>query len=396
MGDFDGIPVRLCVDQFLPEHLHEVAGKLAASERPRDSVLMDPALFLPGNNVFQNAAMGPADVSSLVFQRMGLLRKAKWEPGRTISIGFYPGAPRGVESRIMQILEESSEVLYLNWRQVPVNQAEYRVAFKAGNGLWSMIGNQSLMVQGQPTCNLGDVNWSDPRDLIRCVRHEIVGHGTGCLHAQSLETYSDIVDLDLPAILTYYQRSQGWDYATAKAQFDKTANAEVEQGLQTRTSVMAYEINPQFDRNGIGVPFNWDWDLEDMAQFRRSYPRPAQPSPPPLPPPVSPDPPQPISQAKLLKWRRVETVPYQAGGVSRFRITAPAETDLTVRVQDLAAGTPLLDLVGGKTVSLQPMPGDRSDVVKFLGHLSAAGDYELLVRFTGVAPRAFNIIAEKK
>lgn len=389
MGDWDGIPMRFCVDQYLPDHLHETAGKLASSERPADAILMDPTFDIP-EGVFRSAEFTPEDQSRLLFQRMGLLRKAKWEPGRTIAIGFTSDAPPGIPSRIMAILEESSQVLNLHWRQVSVSQAEYRVAFQRGAGLWSMIGSQSLMVRDRPTCNLGDINWGDPRDLVRCVRHEIVGHGTGCLHAQSLESYSQIIDLDLPAILAYYQQSQGWTYEQAKAQFDKVSRAEVEEGLQTRTSIMAYEIPPQFDRKGRGIPFNWDWDEADREQFRRSYPGSG-----PADPPDGDGPPPGPGQPLRLPWRKVMEVAFPAGGVVILRVRAPAATNLTVRIQELAAGTPTVDVVGSATVRLKPTSGSRRDVVRFIGRLGGPGDYDLLVRFQGPAPDSFKIVAER-
>jgi serralysin len=386
---FADIPVRLCVDQFLPDHLHEAAGREAVRECPRQAVLLRP------EDVVSDRDLRSVDQPErLVYQRLGLLRKAKWEPGRTIAIGFHPDAPQGVPSRIMAILEESSQVLNLAWRQVPVEKAEYRVAFVRGNGLWSTIGTQCLMVRGQPTCNLGDVNWADPRDLVRCVRHEITGHGTGALHAQSLESYSQIVDLDLPAILQYYMQSQGWSYQQAAAQFEKVASAEVEEGLQSRTSIMAYEIARRFDRRDVGVPLNWDWDATDKAQFRKSYPGADGLIPAPHPTTPTPD-----ADAPILTWGRPLVLPFAPGGVARAVYRADQTTRAVVRVLEAASGSPLLDVIptGGTAVRVQPQPGTDADgfLTSFAFTLVAPAVGELHVSFRGPAPHVLAIKADR-
>jgi hypothetical protein len=261
-------PVRLCVDKFLPNHLLKSAGRIASKERPEDSVCLRPENLIGTTKEIRSIE----DESSIIFQKMGVLRSAKWERGRTINIGFYDDAPRGIPSTVMSILEEGTQYGNLNWRQVPVNTAEYRVSFIKGKGLWSYIGNQSLSIIQGATCNLGDTNWNDPRDIRRVVIHEIWGHGSGCLHAQSLPSYSQIIDLDEEAIIRYYMSSQGWSYEQAKQQWVKVSQAEIESSLrETRTSIMAYEVNKQFDRRRIGIPFNWEWDEEDKKQYGVVY-----------------------------------------------------------------------------------------------------------------------------
>jgi serralysin len=389
---FAGVPVRLCVDRWLADHLLAPAGKLAARERPDRAVLLAPTADLPDDSsgaIVRDAVFTDEDRAHLIFARVGLLRKAKWDIGRTITIGFYPDAPAGVPSRIMTILEESSEVMNLRWRQVPVDRAEYRVGFQRGNGLWSLIGSQCLMMTSGPTCNLGDVNWSDPRDLVRCARHEIVGHGSGALHAQQLPSYAQLVDLDEPAIINYYMQSQGWSYEEAQAQFAKVAAADIEEGLATATSIMAYEVNPHFDRRGVGIPFNWDWDDADRAQFARSYPQ----AGPVLPPVPDQDPP---SGVPALPWGKVVVLPYR-GGVVRARLTATGPLAFALRIQEAAAGTPVLDLIsrGNPPVRVPPAVRPRGDVTRFEAQLAAGGTYEAQIGFNGPAPTEIRVVASK-
>lgn len=362
-------PLRLCVDRFLLEPQHELAGYLACRERPRDALLMDPGSLLPPGT--DRDLLPPAEASRLVMARMGLLRRARWEVGRTVAIGFYAGAPQGVPSRIMAILESCAAHGDLHWRQVPVNQAEVRVAFVRGNGLWSNIGNQGLLVRSGPTCNLGDVDWSNLRDLARCVYHELSpGHAAGTLHAQQLPSYSDLVDLDEPAIINYLMRSQGWSREQAQAQYDKVRQAEIEGGRASRTSIMAYEVPPQFDRRGVGIPFNWEPDATDWEDFGTFYPLKVS-RPDPAPPGDDATPLTPAVPAAVT-W--VEGIPEHLA----FTLNAAGPVDLRFGREGRPNGLTVAVRAGGNSpVALTPREApDGTLVATFFG---STGDYEAIV-----------------
>lgn len=394
MSDWADIPLRMCVDRVLPTELHGIAGKIAVAERPRDALLLRPEDFLPPDLL--NQMDHPEQV---LYQRLGVDRRALWEPGRTISIGFYPDAPAGTPSQIMTILEQNCQHGNLSFRQVPVDQAELRIGFRVGGGLWHYIGSQSLTIRQGPTGNLGDIQWSNPQDIYRVVSHEICpGHACGAEHAVTLPDAGNFVRLNKPAIIAYYQRTQGWSYEQAAFQFELPPGTQILGGAGSRDSIMWYEIPPQFTTDGVGIPFNWKPDATDWEGFSKFYPgrdtpvTTPGPSPPPTPtPPVGPPP---VNPAEQLTWGRIVRQAYQPAGVHMFWFQVSRETNATLKVQDLEPqGNPFVDIIpsGSTPVRLVPQPGHRDDVVLFPFHLQGAGRYTLMVQFRGTPPSDFKV-----
>ncbi|KAJ7255630.1 hypothetical protein C8J57DRAFT_1075447, partial [Mycena rebaudengoi] len=131
-------------------------------------------------------------------------------------------------NKVDQVVQEWS--LYANitfHHSTELQGTTVRITFNPDQGSWSFVGTKNSSIPaGQATMNLGWIadttNMAD--DERGVILHEF-GHVLGLLHEHESPARSGTIHLDENNVYAYYEKTQGWNAATVKAQIIDVYNS---------------------------------------------------------------------------------------------------------------------------------------------------------------------------
>jgi hypothetical protein len=251
--------IKSCTVVPVPDEKFVDAAIAAVQENPDNAPIRD----LPGG-----VAPGPGGVF-----RMAVLTQKRWQPGRTLKVKFQGGEPQ-VRERLIPFARQWEEHANIRLDFVGEDEAaEIRVAFRQGDGSWSYLGTDALVIGAdRPTMNYG---WLDPGDpdaeYSRVVLHEF-GHALACIHEHMHPDGG--IPWDLPKVYAYYQATQGWSPAEVDRQvlfqYDRT---QTNSSDYDRDSIMHYPVPEALTVGDFAVGWNDVLSARDKEFIAEVYPR---------------------------------------------------------------------------------------------------------------------------
>lgn len=251
--------IRSCTVVPVPDELFVDAALAAIEENPDNAPIRD----LPAD-----VAPGPGGVF-----RLAVLAEKRWQPGRTLRVKFLGGEAR-VHERLIPFARQWEEHANLRLDFVGESEAaEVRVAFAKGDGSWSYLGTDALVIGAdRPTMNYGWLDPQDPdREYSRVVIHEF-GHALACIHEHMHPDGG--IPWDLPKVYQYYMATQGWTSAEVDRQvlfrYDQTLTNFSE---YDRDSIMHYPVPEALTVGDFEVGWNDVLSSRDKEFIATVYPR---------------------------------------------------------------------------------------------------------------------------
>jgi hypothetical protein len=152
--------------------------------------------------------------------------------------------------------------------------ADIRVAFVTGDGSWSYIGRDSLLVAAPaPTMNFGwFTDETTDEEIRRTAVHEF-GHALGLIH----EHQSPVAGIpwDVPKVYAWYSKNMGWDQAMVDANvLTKFAASTTNFSAYDSTSIMQYPVPASLRIDKIEIGMNTQLSSMDKTAIRLWYPFP--------------------------------------------------------------------------------------------------------------------------
>lgn len=250
--------IKSCTVLPVPDDLFVDAALAAVDENPDNAPIRDlPAGLAPG--------LGGAT-------RMAVLTEKRWKAGRTLRVKFQGGDPR-VRERLIPFARQWEE--HANVKLDFVGEggdADLRVAFRQGDGSWSYLGTDALVIGAdRPTMNYGWLDPDDPdREYSRVVLHEF-GHALACIHEHMHPEGG--IPWDLPKVYRYYTATQGWTQAEVDRQvlfrYDQTLTNFSEYDAD---SIMHYPVPEALTVGDFEVGWNDVLSPRDQEFIGRMYP----------------------------------------------------------------------------------------------------------------------------
>ncbi|HUO85989.1 MAG TPA: peptidase [Thermoanaerobaculia bacterium] len=257
--------IKTCTLLPVPDELFVDAAIAAVAENPDNAPIRD----LPAG-----LAAGPAGVA-----RMAVLTEKRWLPGRTLRVKFVGGDPR-IRERLIPFARQWEEHANLPLDFVGGDEAaEIRVAFRIGDGSWSYLGTDALVIPAdRPTMNYGWLEPGGPDDeYSRVVLHEF-GHALAAIHEHMHPEGG--IPWDLPKVYAYYQATQGWTPAEVDRQvlfqYDRTQTNFSEYDAD---SIMHYPVPQGLTVGDFEVGWNRVLSPRDAEFIGTVYPFAARPEP---------------------------------------------------------------------------------------------------------------------
>lgn len=201
--------------------------------------------------------------------------EAKWPLNAEIRIRFLEGSDH-LKARVRHYAEAwiAPGMAALSFRWVDRGEADIRVAFRQGNGSWSMLGTECRRIadQSEPTMNYGWLTDDSPEPEIReVVLHEF-GHALGLIHEH--QNPAGGIHWDEAAVIRDLSGPPNmWDEETIRDNVLRhyTPDAVTGTGLDPH-SIMMYPIPEAWTAGDFHTGFNTDLSTTDRALIRAAYP----------------------------------------------------------------------------------------------------------------------------
>jgi serralysin len=197
-----------------------------------------------------------------------------WEAGQTLRVRFNGGSA-ALRLRVQRVAEEWRPHANVRFIFVADDQpAEIRIGFVSGDGSWSLIGRDALLVPASSqTMNFGWLADDTADDeLRRVVLHEF-GHALGLIHEHQSPVAS--IRWDVPKVYAWYSKNLGWDEATVNANLlTKYDAATTNYSAYDPTSIMQYPVSASLTLDGTEIGWNINLSSMDQAAIRAWYPFP--------------------------------------------------------------------------------------------------------------------------
>jgi hypothetical protein len=211
--------------------------------------------------------------------RAAMLNAARWEDGREIRVRFLEGDP-GLQQKVRAVAERwvAKDMANLSLLWVDRGPEEIRIAFRPGQGSWSVLGRECETVAAdQPTMNFG---WLTPDSedaaIARVVLHEF-GHALGLIHEH--QSPRGGIRWNVPAVLAQLGGPpNNWDEATIRFNvLDHYLPGATTGTAVDPKSIMMYPIPEAWTLDGFSATLNDDLSAQDVALIRETYPHGARP-----------------------------------------------------------------------------------------------------------------------
>jgi len=249
--------IKVCIDRILPAGLMLEASKRSIEENPENAgvIRVRPGLGVPARSPM----------------RMALVTGRKWKNGRTLRVSFMGGEPY-VRDKVKDFAKGWCEHANLGFEFGSDPDADIRISFAPGEGSWSWIGTESLVIpKNEATMNLGWLTRGTANDeYSRVVLHEF-GHAIGCLHEHQNPAAS--IKWDQQAVYRYYMGPpNNWSKEDVDGNlFDTYARDKTQFTDFDAKSIMIYAIPPEHTTDGYTVSTNSTLSQTDIQFISTAY-----------------------------------------------------------------------------------------------------------------------------
>ena len=247
--------ILCCIDRELPPDLRFSASRLALTENPANTPLIDAHFVPPG--------IRPAEIAALT----GKL----WQPGRVLRARFLDGDAM-VQQRLQPFALEWSKFAGITFVFGNDPDAEIRISFK-DRGSWSYIGTDCLSIpKTQATMNFGWLTrTTSDEEYSRVVTHEF-GHALGCIHEH--QNPSTNIPWDKPKVYAFYAGPpNNWSHDQVDINLFETYSRDQTQFSRfDPKSIMLYPIPNDFTIGDFQVGWNTVLSDTDKSFIAALYP----------------------------------------------------------------------------------------------------------------------------
>ncbi len=267
---------RVCVDKTLPVSKLAEAAENAMRERlgnaPDSSAVGDVDNWLTKFGDALGVMLDAPEIGAAV-----LLSSKRWQPGREIRVGWFPG-PYFESDRLRERIRYHANALEtymnLNFRFIGWNadEADLRLSDERG-GSASYVGTDNLSIpKGEPTMWFGWLTPDSPdAEIRRVVKHEFL-HAAGLGHEH--QNPKGGLPWNEAAVYDYYMRTQGWSREDVYYQvIRRYSQSMVVATERDPKSIMHYPVPAQLLTDpSKAVGWNSDLSAGDKAFLRSVYP----------------------------------------------------------------------------------------------------------------------------
>lgn len=205
---------------------------------------------------------------------LAVLTAKRWKTnGVRLTVGFLDDPPADLRARIISHMNAWDRTAKVQFTET-AGDAQVRIARVAGDGYWSYLGTDVLLIEkDQPTMNLeGFTMQTRDSEFHRVVRHE-TGHTLGFPHEHMRGELVERIDRE--KAIEYYMASQGWSREEVIAQ----VLTPIENGSLLGTSradsnsIMCYQIPGALTVDGEPIAGGLDIDDLDYGFAAICYPK---------------------------------------------------------------------------------------------------------------------------
>lgn len=197
-----------------------------------------------------------------------------WQQNATLRVRFLDGS-KGQQSEAWKRFQTIDKLINLTFVRVDSGHSDIRVSFDPNAGHWSYVGTGNRSVpQYKPTMNLAlkaGIFGSGSTEWNRVALHEIC-HAIGMAHEHQHPFAT--IRWNVPAVLAYYGRTQGWSEAEIRYQvLNRSPKTARFRGTAfDPASIMEYPVPRELTLDGFSVGWNTQFSPLDLQFLRQVYP----------------------------------------------------------------------------------------------------------------------------
>jgi hypothetical protein len=222
-------------------------------------------------------ADGTVSPIAIIRQSLATYTDKMWEPGETITVGFYfVGITLDILDKVKQYAKEWEMYANIKFEFLNNSRGMIRVGFTPG-GSYSLIGRDALLQDpNKATMNLGWLTTVSEAFARQVILHEF-GHALGFVHEH--QTAGAAIPWNKENVYAYYA---GPPNEWTKEQVDQNIFARFS-WLSTnyssfdRQSIMLYPVPKEFTTDGTEIPWNLELSAIDKQYASLFYPFPTPP-----------------------------------------------------------------------------------------------------------------------
>jgi hypothetical protein len=249
--------IRVCTELEWPNRTESL--KAAIAENPANVLqhYSHPGIKLALASI-------DAPYIALVFQK-------KWRPSRALQIAFLGPVVRQVKEKIIDHANEWLQYANIRFNFVDGENGDIRITTEPGEGSWSYIGTDALLVDAdKATMNYGWLTPDTPdEEYRRVVLHEF-GHALGAIHEHQHPEAG--IPWDRPKVYAYYAR-MGWSKEQVDSNiFAKYDSNQLNTSSYDQASIMHYAVPDELTTGDWKIDWNTNLSDLDKSFMRAQYP----------------------------------------------------------------------------------------------------------------------------